>query len=100
MKNDFDIAALVNLRKNELLFKAVTTSNAEAISSLINAGADVNAVNRDGQTPLLWAADRGHTETVRLLIAKGAAVNAVNEYGNAALLLAARCGHTETVTLL
>ena len=58
---------------------------------------DVNAKNEDGQTPLHFAARRGHTETVKYLVEKGADVNAKNKYGQTPLHYAARRGHTEIV---
>ena len=43
---------------------------------LIANGADVNAKDDDGSTPLHYAAHEGHKEIAELLIAKGADVNA------------------------
>ena len=43
---------------------------------LISNGADVNAKDDDGSTPLHYAAHEGHKEIAELLIAKGADVNA------------------------
>ena len=63
------------------LFKAATEGNIERIKQLIADGADVNAKNRDGTTPLQTAAIRGHKEFLELLIANGADVNAKNEDG-------------------
>jgi ankyrin repeat protein len=48
----------------------------EIVELLIAAGADVNAKDEGGQTPLHKAASGGHKEIVELLIAKGADVNA------------------------
>jgi ankyrin repeat protein len=41
---------------------------------LIANGADVNATNNDGDTPLIWAAKSADIELVRLLVASGAEV--------------------------
>jgi uncharacterized protein len=38
---------------------------------LIDSGADINA-REDGNTPLMWAAFRGHVDIVELLLANGA----------------------------
>ena len=48
---------------------------------LIQEGADVNAKNMDGATPLHGAALFGEVETVKLLIQKGADVNVRNNQG-------------------
>ena len=47
----------------------------EAANILLNAGAEVNAVNQRGATPLLNAAERGNLELVRFLIENGATVD-------------------------
>src|SRR5215510_9782339 len=57
---------------------------------LIDKGADVNAKNRRGSTPLHWAI---HDEAkVRLLLSKGANVNAKQAQGRTPLFLAAMLG--------
>ena len=48
----------------------------EVIELLIQKGADVNARNRNGTTPLHGAVFLGQTEAVELLIQKGADANA------------------------
>ena len=59
---------------------------------LINKGADVNAKNRRGSTPLHWAI---HDEAkVRLLLSKGANVNAKQVQGRTPLYLAAMLGNS------
>src|SRR5499426_2794268 len=58
---------------------------------LIDKGADVNAKNRRGSTPLHWAI---HDEAkARLLLAKGANVNAKQAQGRTPLYLAAMLGN-------
>ena len=49
----------------------------DMISLLIEFGADVNAVNANGVTPLMFAARQGHLEIVRLLIQHGGIINLV-----------------------
>jgi hypothetical protein len=58
------------------LLKAAKDGNIEDVKLLIANGADVNARNKDGETPLHHAASFGHKEIIELLIAKGADVNA------------------------
>ncbi|KAG2487525.1 hypothetical protein HYH03_013806 [Edaphochlamys debaryana] len=65
---------------------------------LANPGVD--SARDDGTTPLILAAERGHTRVVRLLLEAGADMNAATEGGDTALSLAAAEGHTEVVRLL
>jgi ankyrin repeat protein len=45
-------------------------------------GADVNAVDHEGNTPVHLAASRGDTESIKYLVSKGADVTKVNREGN------------------
>ena len=67
---------------------------------LIGAGADVNAVGRDGETPLCAAARGEYTDIAKALIEAGADVNAAGRYGDTPLYAAARYGYTGTVKVL
>ncbi|KAJ3075666.1 hypothetical protein HDU99_001493, partial [Rhizoclosmatium hyalinum] len=65
-----------------------------------NCGADVNAMESNGSTPLIYAAQNGHTETVDLLLSKGAHINATESDGSSSLMKASRKGYAKTVKLL
>ena len=83
------------------LLKAATEGNIEGTKQLIADGADVNAKNRDGTTPLHTAAARGHKELVELLIANGADVNARrSKYGGGYTPLHYAARHMEIAALL
>ena len=65
---------------------AVTTPwTVKAAEILITKGADVNARDDSGETPLHWAARSGQKEAVELLIAKGANISAKDSQGRTAL---------------
>ncbi len=76
------------------------TDNSEAIIALIEAGADVNAVDRKGWTALMHAADNGYLKTVLVLIKAGAEINAMNDEGKTALILAVKNGDLATTLAL
>jgi ankyrin repeat protein len=63
-------------------------------------GAEVNAVNRIGDTALYLAAENGHTYTVKALIDLGAEVNTANLGGWTPLMMTAARGDLETISLL
>ena len=55
------------------------------VRELLVKGADPNAVNDDGYTPLLWATWNGHEACVATLIAAGADPNVADNRGNTPL---------------
>jgi uncharacterized protein len=76
-------------------------SGARAVAeALIMRGAQVNAADDDGRTPLLMAAIQGDGSLVRVLLEHGATLNAHDEDGWTPLLGAVANGHTPVVRLL
>jgi ankyrin repeat protein len=69
-------------------------------AALIAAGADPNAVNDDGYTPLHWAVYNNHEACVAALIATGADPNIVNNLRQTPLQLAVKKGHKECMKIL
>ncbi len=55
-------------------FQAVKDGDVAEVKSLIEAGADVNAQNKEGVTALMTASATGHTDIAKLLIEEGADV--------------------------
>ena len=83
---------------NELLHQAVIDGNIEAVKQHIAAGADVNAKDENGVTPLHWTETK---EIAELLIAKGADVNAKDDWsGSTPLHPTATFGYKEITELL
>ena len=64
--------------------------NNSTFRTLIQHGADLDRVDQDSFTPLLWAASKDRLEMVRLLIDKGANVNVTNSDEASPLWHAAR----------
>ena len=79
---------------------AVWRGNTEAVQTLLDEGADINAKDAEGNPILREAIWRGHTEIVRFLVESGADVNAKDTEGNPILHEAVWRGHTEIVRLL
>lgn len=69
---------------------AVVTHHSDAVQALLAAGADVNAVDRFGYTPLLYAAtlDFGDAATAEVLLQAGADPNITNKEGKTPLVQA------------
>ncbi len=72
------------------LLEAVLMGDPHDVARFIAKGADVNAQEADGTTPLMRAVHGKQPEVVQLLIDAGANVAAANRYGVTALYLAAR----------
>jgi hypothetical protein len=76
------------------------TPNPEVVAHLLSAGADPNAVDFEGATPLMYAADGGTREVLRALLAAGTDPDAQDAEGRTALMYAADHCQTESVRLL
>ena len=61
----------------------------EAVNLLVELGADVNAVNKAGQTALHGAANQGFSTVVQFLVEKGANLNTKDRGGYTPLAIAA-----------
>lgn len=70
------------------------------IIQLTSEGADVNAADRDGNTPLINIVKRNRVNEAKLLIELGANVNANNHSEDTSLTIAARRGYTSVIRLL
>jgi len=80
---------------------SVGFEHADFIEKVIRDGADVNAIDKHGNTPLHYAAQSLFSgPLVDLLLEHGANVNAVNIYGASSLHFASSCGGAENVRTL
>ncbi|MHC4587436.1 MAG: ankyrin repeat domain-containing protein [Planctomycetota bacterium] len=84
----------------EALHRAAVDGEIEQVKLLISEGADVNAKNSAGWTPLQYAASRGHREIVELLLAHDADVDIGGEDNMTAAEYAMQNNHTEILQLL
>src|ERR1044071_5454728 len=91
----------VNNIQTDALFRATREGNTDMVKSLLSSpGADVNARDERGTTPLLEAARYGHDDICRILIAAGADVKAKDNDGKTALMLAVQNNHDDVVRVL
>jgi len=87
-------------KQDTLLTWAARHGQAEAARLLLQAGASVEAVDRDGASALLLACEAGHLEIVRLLLEASAAVDQADEDGTTPLHMACEEGNLEVTRLL
>jgi len=81
---------------NTALHEAAVYGEPAQIRALLDKGADVNAVNLDGITPLIWGVR--DDDVAGLLIDRGADINAVSDGGVSPLLAAA--GRADSTALI
>lgn len=87
-------------RVAETLRAAAAEGRTAAVREALDEGADVNATDPDGRTPLMFAAFEGHTETASLLLERGARVDDRDAMGRTALMFCSTGAFADTVALL
>src|SRR5918992_2382238 len=87
--------------KGEALREAARAGDLARIEALLAAGAPVDAPARYGQTPLYYAAEKGHLAAAKRLVETGANVNVRDGFfGASALEIALQSGHVELARYL
>lgn len=82
------------------LRNAAKFGKADVARSLLEAGADVNAVDGEGTSSLYLAARYGYADVARVLVERGADVNARTKEGSSAVVIASVYGHDDVVRVL
>ena len=82
------------------LIHAAKNADKDAVRTLLQKKADVNAAEGDGTTALHWASYRDDLDSADLLIRAGANVNAANDLGVTPLWTASQNGSTAMVAKL
>ena len=78
----------------------IQAGNREAALEAIRAGADVNAAQGDGTTPLHWAVYKVDAALVTELLERGAKPDVLNNYGSSPLAEAVKVGDVSLVEML
>ena len=86
--------------KQRLFFKYALEGNKKMVKFLFENGkVDLDAVDADGNTPLMFAVKSGKREVAEYLLKKGAKVDYIDNFGVSPLHLATRKNSLELVTL-
>jgi ankyrin repeat protein len=82
------------------IFRIIAEKDSAALEAAISAGADINARDDSGNTPLFSASLCGANDIVKLLLLSGADVQVRNIEGRTALHWAAKSAPLETLLIL
>jgi ankyrin repeat protein len=83
-----------------LLIAAAAMGDLRTVRDLLERGANPNATDRDGWTPLHLAAGWGHAGAIRLLLDHGADIRARNSKGDTPLHVAFMLDQAEAARVL
>lgn len=93
-------AVSANAMQVRPLHSAVAGNHETLARELVAAGADVNAEQQDGFTPLMGAAQNGNAALVSFLLSCGAQADAKADDGRTAESVAAEEGHVDVLAAL
>ena len=93
-------SAASTARSQRSIHDALTESSPARAEALLDRGANIEARNTEGATPLITASGRGNIALVTLLLKQGAQVQAADRNGNTALHEASFYGHPSCVEAL
>ena len=100
----FTVCAMEKSREeqklNRALFKSIKRNDVDAVKKLLDDGADLDARDDTGKTPLMAASHSKYTDACKFLLEMAADVNQQSDSGSTALMLAAIDGHADIVKLL
>ena len=86
--------------RDKMLLEGCESGDFNKVRLAINFGADLEAKDKDGWTPLHMASERNYIEIAELLIEMGADVEAKDDKGWTPLHRASANNHIETAKLL
>ena len=92
LKQHPSLVKITNINGRTLLHHAAESGSWGCVDALIGHGADVNAVDNTGETPLHRAMSRRRLEASKVLLEAGADPNIKNFHGATATLYSAMAG--------
>jgi hypothetical protein len=93
-------AAASQAANQTALSRAIRSGDTNSVRSLLQQGANPDAMDAAGRRPLIDAVDANQTAVLRVLLTAGARVNAATSTGKTALIAAAELGRLEAARLL
>ena len=87
----------LNVRESRALMTPLFFQEGAIMELLVRAGADVNAISDDGNTPLLWYTYSNYREGIRFLIQNGATTTHQNNDGSSILDIAEKFGSPDFI---
>jgi ankyrin repeat protein len=94
------LAAAGTAEADDTLANLIQARNRAAALELIRSGADVNAAQGDGTTPLHWAVYNIDPDLAAELLKRGAKPNTLNNYGSSPLAEAVKIADAKLVEML
>lgn len=88
-----------DLEKNTWIY-AAKSGDYELFKEFLRVGLDVNALDSEGNTPLMHAISSGNLDFVKFLVSSGADVNANDSQGSTTLIRTINTGHLDLVKFL
>lgn len=82
------------------IFNAIQKNRMKMVASLLRVGVDIEGRNINGLTPLMAAAEFGHSDIARLLLEHGADIHAQTSYGDTAQRIAEKMGFQELARII
>ena len=98
-----DVNKKTGIQNRTALFYACAFDRQDVVTVLLDAKADPNICDVDGQSPLMEASESGHTKIIQKLLANNAYrayIGKINNDGETALSLAQKKGRVEAIAIL